>query len=359
MAKWLSVLLWTKWFWVRVQLQSLIQMNRLEKERVMTLKPEFYKRYVDNTITRRKKDTDFDQLFHNMNSHHPNIKLTVEANLNRFLDTAFSKNLGGSVTTVFCKPRKLPTFWNSQIPKRYKRNNMRGDFHRDFKTAWDFEAEIQTITQKYLKVGYPIGFIKSLINDFKNSKEEEQLIIPEWLFDQRKKVLFKLPYCPSNERDVKRFIDKIESFTNGKLKFIVLWSTRNIKSLFPLKDWVKHLSCVIYEGKCSCGRRYIGETITNSDLWWNEHENTTAKSEPAKHFAKNKSHMFTWKVLASAPLHFCKIKILEACFITKLKPNLNDQIEHHAQSLFWHGVTWHDKWYLFSRYVLLYNSFCR
>ena len=26
---------------------------------------------------------------------------------------------------------------------------------------------------------------KSVINDFKNSKEKEQLIIPEWLFDQR------------------------------------------------------------------------------------------------------------------------------------------------------------------------------
>ena len=73
-----------------------------------------------------------------------------------------------------------------------------------------------------------------MINDFKNSKEEEQLIIPEWLFDQRKKVLFKLPCCPSNERDVEHFIDKIESFTNGELKFIVLWSTRNIKSLFLL-----------------------------------------------------------------------------------------------------------------------------
>ena len=52
------------------------------------------------------------------------------------------------------------------------------------------------------------------------NQEEEQLIIPEWLFHQRKKVLFKLSYCPSNERDVKRFIDEIESFTNGKLKFI-------------------------------------------------------------------------------------------------------------------------------------------
>ena len=151
--------------------------------------------------------------------------------------------------------------------------------------------------------------------------------------------MIKLPYCPSNERDVKHFIDKIKSFTNGNLQFIVLWSTRNIKPLFPLKDRVKHLSCVIYEGKCSCGRRYIGETIRNSDIQWIEHESTTGKSEPARHLADSKSHMFTWKVLASAPLNFHKRKILEAFFITKLKPDLNDQIEHHALSLFRHGVT--------------------
>ena len=183
--------------------------------------------------------------------------MTVGTNPTRFLDTAFSKNFDGSVTTnVFREHGKLPAFLNSQIPRRYKSNNIRGDFHCAFKNASDFDAEVQTITRKNLEVGYPIGFIKSVISNFKNSKEEEQPIIPEWLFDQRKKVLFKLPYCPSNERDVKRFIEKIESFTNGKLKFIVLWSTRNIKSLFPLKDEVKHFSCFIHEGKCSCGRLY-------------------------------------------------------------------------------------------------------
>ena len=78
--------------------------------------------------------------------------------------------------------------------------------------------------------------------------------------------MFKLPKCPSNDRDVKHFIDKIESFTNGKVNFIVLWSTKNIISSFPLKDRVKHLSYVIYEGKRSCGRRYVGETIRNSDI---------------------------------------------------------------------------------------------
>ena len=65
----------------------------------MPLKPKFYKRYVDCTITKRKKNTDFDELFQNMNSHHPNIKLTVETNPTIFLDTVFSKNLDGSVTT--------------------------------------------------------------------------------------------------------------------------------------------------------------------------------------------------------------------------------------------------------------------
>ena len=127
--------------------------------------------YVDDSITKRKKNIDIDELFQNMNSHHMNIKLTVETNPTRFLDTAFSKNLDGSVTTkVFHKPGKLSIFWNSQIPKRYKWNNIRGDLHHAFKIASDFDAEVQTITVKYLEVRYPISFIKSVINDFKNSK---------------------------------------------------------------------------------------------------------------------------------------------------------------------------------------------
>ena len=70
-----------------------------------------------------------------------------------------------------------------------------------------------------------------------------------------------------------------------------------------------------------------------------EHESTTGKSKPSKHLADNKSHMFTRNVLVSVTLHFRKRKILEALFIIKLKPDLNDQIKHHALSLFRHGVT--------------------
>ena len=48
---------------------------------------------------------------------------------------------------------------------------------------------------------YPIGFIKAVISDSKK-KDENQPIRPNWLTEERCKVLFKLPYCPSNERDV-------------------------------------------------------------------------------------------------------------------------------------------------------------
>ena len=45
----------------------------------MPTKPIFYKRYVDDTCVRRRKN-DADKLFEELNSYNENIKLTVEVN---------------------------------------------------------------------------------------------------------------------------------------------------------------------------------------------------------------------------------------------------------------------------------------
>ena len=51
---------------------------------------------------------------------------------------------------------------------------------------------------------------------------------------------------------------------------VVTWKTRNIRSLFSLKDKNDYKSCVIYKGgSCSCGSRYIGETKRNVEVRWN------------------------------------------------------------------------------------------
>ena len=84
---------------------------------------------------------------------------------------------------------------------RHKSININGDLHRAFKFASDFDAEFSTITKEYLDTGYPIGFFKLVISDFKK-KDENQSIIPDCLFDEHSKILFKLPYCPRNEYEV-------------------------------------------------------------------------------------------------------------------------------------------------------------
>ena len=79
------------------------------------------------------------------------------------------------------------------------------------------------------------------------------------------------PYSPGKEKFSKVFMRKVETFTNDKVKVIIIWNTRKIQPLFNNKDKVKHHSCEIYHGTCSCDTDCIGETIRDSEIRWNEH----------------------------------------------------------------------------------------
>ena len=103
---------------------------------------------------------------------------------------------------------------------------------------------------------------------------------------------------------LKGLLIELKALLEAKIMLIVLRSTRNIKSLFPLKEKVAHQSCVIYEGQCSCKLSYIGEAKKkkkNSEVRWRERKDPAGKLEPAKHLMENASHKFTWKVLLAAP----------------------------------------------------------
>ena len=61
-------------------------MDKMEGDFVIPLKPKFYCQYVDGTYNRRNKD-ETEEPFERMNKYHPNISLTVEVNLSKFVDT--------------------------------------------------------------------------------------------------------------------------------------------------------------------------------------------------------------------------------------------------------------------------------
>ena len=72
--------------------------------------------------------------------------------------------------------------------------------------------------------------------------------------------------------------------------------------LFNSKDEVQHLSCIIYKGVCSCDADYIGDTISNVNIRWNEHERGIDKnSEYTKHFLEHFNDEFQCLLLSIAP----------------------------------------------------------
>ena len=211
------------------------------------------------------------------------------------------------------------------------------ELHRTKKVSSNFQSEIARIKAMFLRAGFPYKVIENTINNFNNVDEE--LMIPRWLFDKKKIIAINLPFSSKNEHFSKKFCEKLEFYTNGKVKFNIIWATRKIKSLLKIKDNVKDLNCVVYHGICSCRNNYIGETIRNVVTRIYEHEQPNAKSEPSKHLKNNPGHQFDWIILSRAPSHRLKRKILEAYFIKQLNPSLNDHLDSEILTLFRHGVT--------------------
>ena len=320
---------------------SNIFMTMLELRVVLPMNPSFYKRFVDDVFTRRAKNKP-DLLLEKMRNFHPNINFTVEKSPDKFLDTRLIvKEDGSCETRVYRKPNKLPPHWVSKTPIRYKRNAITGDLHRSQKISSDYQQEVKLIQHKYVNAGFPQRFVSSVIDNFNNlTIQEDSTLIPPFFFEESAPfILVEIPYCQENERLSKHFIAKFKSFMDIECKVVVKWITKKIRNLFNLKSKNPHPSCKIYEGSCSCGSSYIGETKRNVEVRWKEHDDPRGKSEPAKHLYESPTHSFSWRVLMSAPQNTRIRKNLEASFVALHRPKLNNQMETKKLTLFRYGVT--------------------
>ena len=188
-----------------------IYMCKMEEDVVAPLKPIFCKRYVDDTYVRRKKNTT-DELFEKFNTYHDNIKLTIKENPTKFLDTEIVRHNSTIITKVYTRSNMFPVHWSSKIPFRYKRNVITGELHRANKIASDLSNEMKIIKIKYLQAAFPTHVINDVFHRFNQQKDE--ILIPQWFFDDRKECMIRLPFAPANEKFVKSFINKLEIFTN-------------------------------------------------------------------------------------------------------------------------------------------------
>ena len=230
---------------------------------------------------------------------------------------------------------KPPVHWISKM--RYKHNAIISELHRGKKIASNIDMEIKHIVSKYAEARFPSRSVHSILDNFDCGKDS--FIILQWLFDKKKAFTIHLSFSPSNESFVKTFVCKLNYFTNEKCKFNVAGNTKKVQSLFPLKNKVKHISCAIYRGDCSCDQNYIGDTVGNAKTRWNEHEDKSTKTEPAKHLKENRTHKFKWATINKVSENFRKRRVLEASLIKTICPTLNEQLDNDILTLFRNGIT--------------------
>ena len=315
-----------------------IYMTKIENEIVRPLSPSFYHRYVDDIITRRTKNEP-DKLFKKLNEKKTKLKFTCEVQPTKFLDTVMIQQSDNTFkTAVHRKIMKVAAHWSSKVPKKYKRNAIRSDLSRAARISSNFNEEKQIIHEKFSKVGFPKPFIDSVFRQYHDKKNPVNNDA-ETPVDPPKKVTVEIPYCELNENASRKFIRKFYEFTGNRYQLVIKWKTKKVKNLFFIKDKNPHLSLQIYEGVCSCGDNYIGETERNVVTRWEEHENPGHNSEPAKHLKANPTHTFSWRCIIKAPKGSKERKFLEASFISTMGPSLNNQVETKTLQLFRNGVT--------------------
>ena len=196
-------------------------------------------------------------MFNDLNNYHQNIKLTLELSTKRVLDTNLEFQDGILKTSFHRKETKLPTPWNSKIPKKYKRNVIIGDLHRSKRISTDFTKEKSFIKNKFEKGDFPTKFIDSVIKGFDynatNKDQQDDFIIPPYFFEEPKpRIVVEIPFCKLNEKRVhsakSTFRKKFNYSTNASYDLNAVWKAKKVRSFFPVKDKNLPASCKIYYG---------------------------------------------------------------------------------------------------------------
>ncbi len=166
----------------------------------------FYHRYVDDTLCLFNSEQEADAFFNFINSRHPNIKFTMEKEMNNtlafldvFIDNKNSRDSSSPVTSVYRKKTYTGLLTNyfsftsfsyklglirTLVDRSYKINNTWSGFHEDLK-------KLKIILEKNL---FPIQMVDKVVNKPLISTwiRLKPLCKPQQLKTQRISLLFTL-----------------------------------------------------------------------------------------------------------------------------------------------------------------------
>ena len=155
--------------------------EKLERENKL---PDFYRRYVDDTLAAVQDIPTATAFLATLNKAHPSINFTMEVAINDklpFIGMELMK-MGSQVRT--CVYRKttdkgLLLHYQSHVDNRYKRSlltTMLNRAHRLSSSSDLFAAECDNLKEIFLKLKYPERLINCTITRFIESQDREQAL---------------------------------------------------------------------------------------------------------------------------------------------------------------------------------------
>ena len=178
-------------------------------------KPEFYLRYVDDILAAFEKEQDSLNFLNFLNNKHPNIKFTIEKQVNHsiaFLDVFISGIDNQNLTLqTYHKSTYTGLLLNfkSFTSFSYKISLIKCLIDRLFKICsnWNsFHNDIENIKSNLIKNAYPPFLINKVIKKYLNHKFSSN---QNQLKDTSNVYYFKLPYILNLSQHIKNNLSKL------------------------------------------------------------------------------------------------------------------------------------------------------
>ena len=302
----------------------------------------FYRRYVDDTFCLFHSEHDAILFFDYINSRHPNIRFTMEKEVQHklpFLDVLIDNNDPNSFLTRVYRKKTftgLLTNYFSFTSYSYKVGLIRTLVDRAYKinNTWlGLHEDITKLMEILKKNLFPAHLIERVENRYITGTQSNHC--PRDSLPTSPTFYFKLPYIGHfsvvTQKKIRLFIKRYCNDLDIKLVF----SSFKIGNMFSVKDPVPVglRSRVVYKFACAgCNACYVGETTRHFSTRVREHLVSDRASHIFKHL-QNSEHCRTlcsqdcFHILDHTSTSF-QLKIKEAFHIHREKPSLNQQLYH-------------------------------
>ena len=317
--------------------------NKWLKDCPHSLKPVFYRRYVDDIFVLFSSLDQAEKFKKYLSSKYPNINFSLEKENEcclSFLDVNIFREKGKFVTNVYRKKTFSGVYTNfhSFILETYKTGLIKSLLFRCFNLCSDFvkfHHEINILKGILYKNSYPRDFVDKCIKEFWNRVLTRKVVVSTV---RKKDLMIVLPYLGKLSFQIRTRINRVMRNKLLHCNLRIVFQTKcKVINFLTFKDKIPVFlrSGIVYKLKCGgCNATYYGKTKRHFKIRMCEHLGVSAltgkRVKGNNDSAIKEHHLFcsyssgfdNFSILASNNNDF-KVTLMASLLINRDHPPLN------------------------------------